>query len=272
VFFLAEGARLGLMYGNRFVRTIEELYDDPAKAACRTTTCPESGFVVNELGYVVTRASHRCGEADSPTYRDTGAPCSSPERFIQYLTCKTTNPDGTCAASTNIVQIGDANPDFNMAFASSVNFRRLSLTGLVDWTQGGTIYNGTRQWKMINYSDPIFDQRGVAAAEQKSQDQVIQFYNGLNPHAFFAESGTYVKLRELSLNYTLVRDQLRKVGLGRLENVRLGVVGRNLFTFTKYSGYDPEVSGLDGDPYQFRIDWFSYPHFRTFTGVVEIAF
>jgi hypothetical protein len=69
-----------------------------------------------------------------------------------------------------------------------------------------------------------------------------------------------------------VRNQLQKVGLGRLENVRLGFVGRNLFTFTKYSGYDPEVSGLDGDPYQFRIDWFSYPHFRTFTGVVEIAF
>ena len=63
-----------------------------------------------------------------------------------------------------------------------------------------------------------------------------------------------------------------KAGLGRLENVRLGLVGRNLFTFTKYSGYDPEVSGIQGDPYQFRIDWFSYPHFRTFTGVVEIAF
>jgi TonB-linked SusC/RagA family outer membrane protein len=272
VFFLAEGAKLGLMYGNRFVRSIEELYDDPAKAACRNTTCPESDFVVNELGYVVSKASFRCGEATSATYRDTGAPCSSPERFIQYITCKTTNPDGSCASTTNIVQIGDANPDFNMAFATSVNFRRLSLTGLVDWTQGGTIYNGTRQWKMINYSDPIFDQRGVDAPEQKSQDQIIQFYNGLNPHQFFAEPGTYVKLRELSLNYTLVRDQLRKVGLGRLENVRLGVVGRNLFTFTDYTGYDPEVSGLDGDPYQFRIDWFSYPHFRTFTGVVEIAF
>jgi len=101
---------------------------------------------------------------------------------------------------------------------------------------------------------------------------MIQFYNALNPHAFFAESGTYVKIRELSVNYTLVRSQLAKIGLGRLENVRLGIVGRNLFTFTNYSGYDPEVRGLDGDPYQFRIDWFSYPHFRTFTGVVEIAF
>ena len=51
-----------------------------------------------------------------------------------------------------------------------------------------------------------------------------------------------------------------------------GLIGRNLLTFTDYSGYDPEVSGLDGDPFQVRIDWFQYPQFRTFTGVVEIAF
>lgn len=270
VFFLAEGAKLGLMFGNRFVRTIEELYDDPARAACRATTCPDANFVVNELGYVVSRASWRCGE--DRVYRDTGAACTSPERFINYITCKTANPDGSCKTTTDIVQIGDANPDFNMAFNSSFNYKRLSLTGLVDWTQGGQVYNGTRQWKMINFFDDIFDQRGVPDAEKKSQDQIIQFYNGLNPQQFFAESGTYVKLRELSLHYTLVRDQLRKIGLGRLENVRIGVVGRNLFTLTDYSGYDPEVAGLDGDPFQFRIDWFSYPHFRTFTGVVEIAF
>ena len=96
--------------------------------------------------------------------------------------------------------------------------------------------------------------------------------NGLNPIDFFVEPGTYVKIRELAAHYTLDRQQLKKIGLGRLENVRLGVIGRNLFTFTKYSGYDPEVAGLDGDPYQFRMDWFQYPHFRTFTGVVEIAF
>jgi hypothetical protein len=118
----------------------------------------------------------------------------------------------------------------------------------------------------------VFDQAGKPDAAKKSIDYYGQIYNSLTPLDFFAESGTYVKIKELSVNYTFVRDQLKKVGLGRFENLRLGIVGRNLFTFTKYSGYDPEVSGLDGDPYQFRIDWFSYPHFRTFTGVVEIAF
>ena len=142
----------------------------------------------------------------------------------------------------------------------------------MDWTQGGNIYNGTRQWPFFDNRDRVYDQSGKPEAEKKSQSYYNYFYNGLNAQAYFVEPGTYVKIKELSVNYTLVRDQLRKVGLGRLENVRLGLVGRNLFTFTKYSGYDPEVSGIAGDPCQFRIDWFSYPHFRTFTGVVEIAF
>jgi hypothetical protein len=49
-------------------------------------------------------------------------------------------------------------------------------------------------------------------------------------------------------------------------------VGRNLLTFTKYSGLDPEVSGLFGDPFQVRMDWFQYPQFRTLSGVVEITY
>ena len=276
VFYLAQGAKLGVMYGNKFITNINQVYDDPTKAACRATTCPDANYIVNEDGYVVTTASYHCGEDGK--YREgavagaAGSTCTSKERLLKYVTCKTTNTDGTCKTTTDIVQIGDANPDFNMGFSSVFNYKRFSITGLVDWTQGGNIYNGTRQWKLINFFDPIFDQRGRPEGEKKSQDYYTQFYNGLNPLDFYAESGTYVKIRELSVNYTLVRNQLAKVGLGRLDALRIGVVGRNLFTFSKYSGYDPEVSGLDGDPYQFRIDWFSYPHFRTFTGVVEIAF
>jgi hypothetical protein len=225
---------------------------------------------VNEEGYVVTKASWQCGE--DLINRATGAACSERERLITYVTCKTLNTDGSCKVTTSTVKIGDANPDFNASFSSTFNYRRFSIYGLVDWTQGGSIYNGTRQWKLINNFDNVEDQRGKPAAAQKSQDYYSTFYNSLSPDDFFVEPGTYVKIKELSVNYTFVRDQLRKIGLGRLENLRLGLVGRNLFTFTKYTGFDPEVSGLDGDPYQFRIDWFSYPHYRTLTGVVEIAF
>jgi TonB-linked SusC/RagA family outer membrane protein len=286
-FYLAPGAKLGVMYGNKAVRNINELYDDPAKKALSGAgqTWDPAKYIVNEEGYVVSLASYHCGadlkvlgsktaDANSPTgwVAGSGTPCATGEKPINYVTCKTFATDGSCTATTDIVQIGDANPDFNASFSTTMNYKRFSVTGLLDWTQGGNIYNGTRQWPFFDNRDRVYDQRDKPEAEKKSQSYYNYFYNGLNAQAYFVEPGTYVKIKELSVNYTLVRDQLRKVGLGRLENVRLGVVGRNLFTFTKYSGYDPEVSGITGDPYQFRIDWFSYPHFRTFTGVVEIAF
>ncbi len=269
VFFLGKGASLGVMYGEKFVRNISDLYANPSFAACRATTCPDANFVVNEGGYVVSKASWQCGE--TKINLATGAACPSAERLIKYVQCsKGTIAD--CKATTTTVKIGDANPDFNASFSSTFNYKRFSVYGLLDWTQGGNIYNGTRQWKFINNFDSIEDQRAVPAASKKSQDYFGALYNSLTPLDFYAESGTYAKIKELSVNYTLIRSQLAKVGLGSLDAVRLGIVGRNLLTFTKYTGYDPEVAGLDGDPYQFRIDWFSYPHYRTFTAVVEIAF
>ena len=59
------------------------------------------------------------------------------------------------------------------------------------------------------------------------------------------------------------------------ESARMGVVGRNLWTSTNYSGYDPDVtgtSGLQGNPFTYRVDYFTYPQFRTFTFMLELGF
>jgi hypothetical protein len=85
------------------------------------------------------------------------------------------------------------------------------------------------------------------------------------------EDGTFLKLREVAINYTLNRRQLGVLG-NSVDRIRVGIIGRNLLTFTKYSGYDPEVAGLSGDASNYRFDGFNYPNFRTFTGVIEIAF
>jgi len=257
VFYQNVGATLGEMRGNRAIKDFAELTDDPLRAkAFASGADSEDNYVINEDGYVVRKATWH----------------TINEKPITYAFCSEENADGSCKTREDIVKIGDANPDFNLSFSSTFNYHRLAITGLVDWSQGGSLYNGTRQWPFFDNRDAIYDQRGKEADAQKSQNYYNYFYNSLNGHAFFVESGTYVKIKELSVNYTLVKDQLSHVGLGKLGEVRLGIIGRNLFTFTNYSGYDPEVSGLNGDPFQVRIDWFQYPQFRTFTGVVEIAF
>ncbi len=272
-FFLGNGSNLGALFGNRWIRSIDELYDDPAKAALRgpgQTYDPEK-YRINEDGYVVLKSVY--GTKD--------------ERAIKYVFCKREDASGGCAETSNITQIGDANPDFNLSIGSTFSHKRFVLNALLDWSKGGDLYNGTRQWAFQATRDKAQDQAGKPANDaacgtpagatascpkKPAGYYAVGFYNGLDPSSYFVEDGSYAKLKELSLNYTFVRDQLQKIGLGGLNELRLGVIARNLFTITNYSGLDPEVSGLFGDPFQVRMDWFQYPQFRTYTAVVEIAF
>ena len=241
-FYINKGASLGVMYGNRVVRSMAELKENPKNA-----NAADADYIVNEEGYLVKASQYHTPK----------------EKPITYVN----------SAGESIVKIGDANPDFNLSVNPVFNWKKLAINGLVDWSQGGQIYNGTRQWPFFENRDRIYDQRGKPEAAKKSQSYYNFFYNSLNPIEFFVEPGTYLKIRELAVHYTLDRKQLKSIGLGKLENIRLGAIGRNLFTFTKYSGYDPEVaSPFNNDPFQVRMDWFTYPHFRTFTGLVEIAF
>ena len=284
-FFLGTGSDLGVMYGNHWIRNISELYDDPAKAALNgpgQTWSPDS-VMVNEDGYVVRKSLY-------------GTPR---ERAIKYVYCKLPGPGGTCAITSNIVKIGNANPKFNLSFGLNFSVKRFTVNGLLDWSYGGQLYNGTRQWAFQATRDRVQDQFGKAtnaaacgslpggglpngttppsdpmpSCPQKALPYYgVGFYNGLDPDDFFIESGSYAKLKELAVNYTFSRAQLGAIGLRNLGEVRLGLVGRNLFTITKYTGLDPEVSGLYGDPFQVRMDWFQYPQFRTLSAVVEITY
>lgn len=258
-FFLGRNSDLGVLYGNHWVRTIDELYDDPAKAAASGPgqAWSRDTVMINEDGYVVRKDQYR-----TPN-----------ERAIKYTFCKRQDAAGTCLETSQIVAIGNANPNFNLSFGLRLNYRRLVVNGLLDWSQGGDLYNGTRQWALQATRDRVQDQAGKPdSAKKPLAYYAVGFYNGLDPNDFFVEDGSYMKLKELSVNYTFVSDQLRRVGLGAFHEVKLGFIARNLFTITNYSGLDPEVSGLYGDPFQVKMDWFQYPQYRTFSVVTEISF
>jgi TonB-linked SusC/RagA family outer membrane protein len=272
-FFLGKGSDLGVMFGNHWVRNVDELYDDPAKAALSGPgqAWSRDSVMVNEDGYVVRRSAY-------------GTPN---ERAIKYTYCKRADASGTCLETSQIVRIGNANPKFNMSFNLRFNYHRFVLNGLLDWSQGGNIYNGTRQWAFQATRDHVQDQAGKPANDATCgtvSDPMpscprkalpyygVGFYNGLDPNDYFIESGSFAKLKELSLSYTFATDQLGRFGLHGVHEVRLGLIARNLFTFTKYSGLDPEISGRYGDPFQVKMDWYQYPQYRTFSTTVEFSF
>jgi len=99
------------------------------------------------------------------------------------------------------------------------------------------------------------------------------FYNNFDPNDFFVEDGSYIRLRELAINYTIPVKYVSRIPVGDFRTARIGLVGRNLWTSTDYSGYDPDVTGPGGgNPFAYRVDYFTYPAYRTFTAMLELGF
>jgi TonB-linked SusC/RagA family outer membrane protein len=237
VFYYRGGESLGVIYGKQWATSVSQLLDNPSNAGMSLADL-QAIYSVNNDGYVVKTA-------------DIG---TSDERAIAYV-----DKDGV---DKHI--IGDVNPDFNFGWANTLRYKGFTLYALVDGSQGGDIYNFSKQWMFQDERHGDMDQAGKADADKHAVEYyTVGFYNGLDPDSYFVEDGSYVKLREVSVSYQLNKSLLNKIGLGRFaQSVKLALIGRNLKTWTDYSGFDPEVANGD---FNFRIDGFRYPAFREFS-------
>lgn len=238
-FYYWEGQPLGIIYGARWVRTFAQLRENPAFA-----TAVESDYITNSLGYLV---------------RNNAAGLVAPIRYVN------------AAGETQHI-IGDVNPDYSFGFANNIRFQGFSIYALFDGQQGGNVYNFTKQWMFQDHRHGDIDQSGKADSEKiPLAFYAAGLYNGLVANDYFVEDGSYVKLRELSVAYRFGDRLLRVAGLNRFaQGVKVALIGRNLYTWTDYTGFDPEVTS--GTDFNFRMDGFRYPNFRTITGQVEITF
>ena len=243
IFRVAEGEKYGVIYGERFIKTADQL---ATTLGAKKLGGVASDYVVNEEGYYVL-AKNKGTTGERPL--------------------KAFNADGT-----SLQTIGDVNPEFNASLNNTMQWKGLSVNTLFNWVKGGEIYNLTRQWPFNEERDPIFDQRNKPQAERKPINYYKVFYNGINANDFFVENGTYVRLRELSVNWQLPTALVRSLRLGSVQTPRIGLVGRNLWTSTNYTGYDPDVSGGGGKPFTYRVDNFTYPAYRSLTAMFEFGF
>jgi hypothetical protein len=243
IFRIAPDQNFGIIFGEDWIRTSAQLATNITNGRL---TGAASDYRLNELGYYVANAAY-------------GTPAERPLKFFD-------------ASGNSRQEIGDVNPDFTAGMAHTIQYKGLSLNGVFTWQRGGQIYNLTRQWPFNELRDVDFDQRDVPVAARKSQGFFQQFYNNIDPNTYFVEDGSFIRLRELALNYQLPKRFVRATKLSVFETARIGVVGRNLWTRTNYSGYDPDVSGGAGDPFGFRVDNFTYPAYRTFTLMLELGY
>jgi hypothetical protein len=97
--------------------------------------------------------------------------------------------------------------------------------------------------------------------------------NFTNPSNFYLQNGAFLRLRTVQIGYNVPRQYLQHIGV---QNVRIFIGGNNLYTFTKYQGYDPEIGGnqakSEGNANNYGVDNVIYPTARSYTVGLNVGF
>ena len=244
IFRIAAGQTFGTIYGSTWIRTADQLATNLTNGRLKGTA---ADYKLNEEGYYVPLVNWQ----------------QRNEKPIKYYDKN----------NVSLQAIGDVNPDYNLGLNSIVQWKGLSLNTVFTQQKGGQIYNYTRQWPFNEYRDVAYDQRGKPQSAKKSVDYYSTFYNNFDPNTYFVEDGSFIRLSELALNFQLPKTFVKSLKLANFTTAKIGVVGRNLWTSTKYTGYDPDVSGPGGgNPFAYKVDYFTYPAYRTFTFMLELGY
>ncbi len=154
----------------------------------------------------------------------------------------------------------DSNPIHTTTFNNDFTFKKLSLSFLLDWRNGGSVSNMTNN---------LFDEGGqsrdfVALGE----DRYSTFAAGdIRP---YIQKGTYVKLREVTLNYQAPNSWAQKIP--GASSLRFNLSGRNLKLWSKYWSYDPEFSNFGNSNFTRFIDLAPFPSSRQYFFSIDVGF
>lgn len=250
LFRVEEGLPYGTIFGATIVTSFDQLITD------------ENGFVINDRAYASDPAT-----IDQFMINEDGYVVRK-----DYYNTSLENSMLVVDETGNqvISKIGDTNPDFSVGGSTSIGYKGLNLYVLVDWKKGGDVYNYTKQLLYFDNRHLDQDQYAEVGKHMDYSGGASTIYNLSQPVSHFVEDGSYVKIREVALSYDLPMSKMGAFG-EVIKGVTVSISGRNLLTFTEYSGWDPEVA-INENPTNFLIDEFSYPNFRTYTGSVKLRF
>ncbi|GAB2602019.1 SusC/RagA family TonB-linked outer membrane protein [Spirosoma areae] len=193
-------------------------------------------------------------------------------------------PDGSRDRTTTndynaaeFVPLGNPSPKFIGGITNTFSFKGVDLSALFSGQSGNYIYNGGGKFQSANadfYDNQTTDQlnrwRKPGDVTNVPQARLLGG-NGTGESSRYLSKGDYVRLRTVTLGYSLPTTLVNRIKLSR---VRLYVTGQNLLTFTDYNGWDPEVNSdaYSGTAVNIGVDFYSAPQPRTIIGGLQIGF
>jgi hypothetical protein len=215
------------------------------------------------------------------TYRSSNGTVIQPYASAGDVRYRDTNDDGVINNS-DAVYSGRSIPNLLMGLNLNAAYKGFDLSIFFNSSSGNKIFNQARV-DLENYAGPNNYNADVQpwSIENPSttSPRLLQggglgnlgraaSSNSLRNTTRWLEDGSYIRLRNIQLGYTLPTSVSSKIP--SLGSVRVYVTGRNVFTITDYTGFDPEISGTGF--YSRGVDISSYPNVRAFTGGIQVNF
>jgi TonB-linked SusC/RagA family outer membrane protein len=202
-------------------------------------------------------------QADLDAYTREGMPIQ-PNAKVGDVKFTDLNNDGVID-NNDRTYLGSATPNLSFGFNANLGYKGFDLSFFLQGVTGVQLVNGLGHWMnnangMFNSVAERFD-RWTPENTNTDQPRMTQL-NPNNNDQFsdrFVSNGSYTRLRNLTLGYTLPTTVSSKMGMS---NLRVYVAADNLLTFTKYKGMDPEIGEFDGNPLNFGVDRGAYPQPR----------
>jgi len=169
---------------------------------------------------------------------------------------------------------GDPNPTFNSSFINDISYKDFLTLGFqFDWVYGSHLYNQTKEWMYRDGIHPDYTKPFTINGETGAWSA---FYRGVYAQRafngtkdYFYEDASFVRLRNVSIGV----DIAKLVDLKGFKRLQLVLAGRNLLTWTKYTGFDPEISsGEANSAWDRGTDHNTMPNLRSYQVTLNVGF
>jgi len=225
------------------------------------------GYV--EDGYYDNEAEVR----SDPIYAN--QPYSIIRRMVGEIKYRNLDGDPTSISNSDRTFIGNVNPDYIFGFTNNFTYKKFDLSIFINGVQGNDIINMNNVFNGNIGTSKNISEDMIAGAWAQGKDNTMstgpkairQFWRSLQFSRRFIEDGSFVRIKNITMGYTLPAGKIRG-----MSNVRLSLGVNNLYTFTKYSGFDPEVNSYGDNPALFGVDLGGYPNNRSFNFSLRCGF
>ncbi|WP_057936587.1 SusC/RagA family TonB-linked outer membrane protein [Algoriphagus resistens] len=171
-------------------------------------------------------------------------------------------PDGLVNATYDRTIVGDPNPDFFGGFTNTFSYKGFEVNVFTQFSYGGDIFNYNEMELLLPTGGQNVYTKLTDRWTPTNPSEIYPKATTNRSAVFsdvFIQDGSYVKIKTLTFGYTFPQMESKV-----LSGLKLYVTGQNLFTFTDYTGYDPEVSYRGATNLQLGEDFGGYPQSRTF--------